>query len=42
LVEKKTVFIFASRGAPPQLLNAAQKFLLYEYHIAINCDVVLR
>ena len=38
----KPVFIFASRGAPPHILNAAQNLLLYDYHIVINCDVALR
>ena len=39
--KNKKVVIFANRGAPPQLLNPAQNFLLYEYHIVINCDVVV-
>ena len=37
------MFIFASRGAPPPLLlNAAQNFLSYDYHIVIYFDVALR
>ena len=40
--KKEKVVIFASRGASPQLLNAAQNFLSYECHIVINCDIVLR
>ena len=36
------VFIFAIRGAPPQIFNAAKNYLLCEYHIVINCDVALR